>query len=122
AKSLAALPLIDEAFRSGEISYSKVRAMTRCATPDNEAHLLQVAQHGTAQHVEKLVRKYTWAKRLNEPQQDKAQYEAREFSWYHDDDGMVIFKGRLPAAEGAAFLQAMEVVLQAVDRKDTAME
>src|SRR5690606_13288576 len=48
AKALAALPLIDEAFRSGEISYSKVRAMTRCATPDNEAHLLQVAQHGTA--------------------------------------------------------------------------
>jgi hypothetical protein len=34
------------------ISYSKVRAMTRAAaTPENEAHLLQVARHGTAQHV-----------------------------------------------------------------------
>ena len=38
--------------------------MTRAATPENEAHLLQVARHGTAQHVEKLVRKFARASRL----------------------------------------------------------
>ncbi len=40
AKSLSALPAIDEAFRCGTISYSKVRAMTRSATPENEQMLL----------------------------------------------------------------------------------
>lgn len=56
ARCLATLPLIDAAFRSGTISYSKVRAMTRSAIPENEAHLLQMAMHGATQHVEKLVR------------------------------------------------------------------
>jgi hypothetical protein len=118
ALCLATLPLIDAAFSTGVISYSKVRAMTRAATPENEAHLLQVARHGTAQHVEKLVRKFARASRLNEPQHEKSQYEAREFSWYHDDDGMVVFKGRLPAAEGAAFLKAMEVLVQTTGQQE----
>jgi hypothetical protein len=58
AKSLEQLPQINAAFASGAISYSKVRAMTRSATPQNEAILLNIARHGTAQHVEMLVRKH----------------------------------------------------------------
>lgn len=111
AKCLAALPLIDAAFASGVISYSKVRAMTRAATPENEAHLLQVAQHGTATHVEKLVRKFARASRLVDRQHEQREYEAREFCWHRDDDGMLVFHGRLPAAEGAAFVKAMEVLV-----------
>jgi len=111
AKCLAALPLIDAAFSTGVISYSKVRAMTRAATPENEAHLLQVATHGTASHVEKLVRKFARASRLTDSRHAQREYEAREFCWYHDDDGMLVFRGRLPAAEGAAFVKAMEVLV-----------
>ncbi len=114
AKCLATLPLIDAAFSTGVISYSKVRAMTRAATPENEAHLLQVARHGTAQHVEKLVRKFARASRLADPQHDQRQYETREFCWYHEDDGMLVFKGRLPAAEGAAFMKAMDALVRNV--------
>ena len=40
ARCLPALSLIPEAFATGEISYSKVRAMTRIANPENEARLL----------------------------------------------------------------------------------
>jgi hypothetical protein len=40
----------------GAISYAKVRALTRVATPDNEAALLDFAQAGTAAQVERLVR------------------------------------------------------------------
>ena len=36
ARSLPDLPLIDEAFSTCKISYSKVRAMTRVANPDLE--------------------------------------------------------------------------------------
>ncbi|MDP7455563.1 MAG: DUF222 domain-containing protein [Gammaproteobacteria bacterium] len=114
AKCLESLPLIDQAFSTGAISYSKVRAMTRTATPDNEDYLLDIARHGTAQHVETLVRKYQRAKRLNAACPDKTQYEAREFSWYYDDDGMLVFKGKLPAEDGALFLKAMDRVLQSI--------
>jgi hypothetical protein len=36
AHALKDLPLISEAFRRGELSYSKVRAMTRIADANNE--------------------------------------------------------------------------------------
>ena len=48
ARSLESLLRISEAFRSGQVSYSKVRAMTRVATPENETYLLNIAHHGTA--------------------------------------------------------------------------
>ena len=34
ARALEELPLISDAFRQGKVSYSKVRAMTRVATPE----------------------------------------------------------------------------------------
>ena len=58
ARALEGLPKISEAFRRGEVSYSKVRAMTRVATPETEDVLLNVAVYGTASHVERLVRKF----------------------------------------------------------------
>jgi hypothetical protein len=42
AHALKELPRISEKFRQGEVSYSKVRAMTRVATEKNEAYLLVV--------------------------------------------------------------------------------
>jgi len=118
AKCLSNFPKIEEAFRTGTLSYSKVRAMTRCATPENEAFLLMFAQHGTAQHVENLVRKHQWAKRLQDPKQDEAQYEAREFKWYYDEDGMFVFQGKLTPEDGAVFLKAMEAWFDVVNRND----
>ena len=56
AHALACLPLIDDALACGQISYSKVRAMTRVATPENEANLLQIALHSTAAQLEKTCR------------------------------------------------------------------
>lgn len=72
ARALPGLPLIREAFRSGMISYSKVRAMTRVATPDNEAFLLEIAHHGTALHVEKTVRNFRRHQRLELLKRDQA--------------------------------------------------
>ena len=52
AHALAELPTISEAFRDGQVSYSKVRAMTRVATPENEQNLLVIAQAASAQSAE----------------------------------------------------------------------
>jgi hypothetical protein len=113
AKSLQQLPAIDEAFRTGTISYSKVRAMTRSATPGNEQMLLQVALHGTAQHVEQLVRKYRRAESLTDDCRDQSRYAARELTCFFDDDGMLVLRGRMTPEDGAVFMKAMDAMVEA---------
>ena len=54
AKALPSLPLVSAALQRGAISYAKVRALTRVATPENEGVLLDFAVAGTAAHVERL--------------------------------------------------------------------
>src|ERR1700730_18065983 len=56
ARALGTLPLLAEALGRGELSYAKVRALTRVATPETEARLLAVGRAGTAAHVERIVR------------------------------------------------------------------
>ena len=51
AHALKSLPGISSAFASGELSYSKVRSLTRIAHRDNESDLLTFALRHTASHV-----------------------------------------------------------------------
>ena len=57
-RALAALPAIRSAFAAGEISYSKVRAITRMATPALEASLVEMARYATAAQLELIVREH----------------------------------------------------------------
>ena len=66
ARALPELPLLSGALQRGEISYAKVRALTRIATPANEERLLAVAYHGTAAQVERLVRAWRRCDRVEE--------------------------------------------------------
>ena len=77
ARALTELPLLSEALAKGELGYSKVRALTRIATSENEADLLNIGLHGTAQHVEKFVRLHRRAKRAEETERAEAQHESR---------------------------------------------
>ena len=67
AHALDDLPQITDAFREGELSYSKVRAITRIATWDTEDELIELAQATTAEHVAKLVRARRQADQLSAP-------------------------------------------------------
>jgi hypothetical protein len=58
ARALGKLPAIDGAFRKGQLSYAKVRALTRVATPQNELHLLEMALVATGAQLERLCRGY----------------------------------------------------------------
>src|SRR5256885_3696668 len=48
ARALGTLPLLAGALGRGELSYAKVRALTRVATPGTEARLLGGGRAGTA--------------------------------------------------------------------------
>ena len=56
ARALGTLPRLAQALARGELSYAKVRALTRVATPETEERLLAVGRAGTADHVERIVR------------------------------------------------------------------
>jgi len=66
ARALDGLPGINEAFEKGELSFSKVRAMTRVATSLNEPYLLMIAEYGTAQHMEKVVKSFRTVSRYED--------------------------------------------------------
>ncbi len=112
AKALADLPKIDKGLSAGELSYSKVRAMTRVADESNEDYLMMIAKHGTAHHVEKLVSKYRSAKRAQDAALAEEQYCDRELSHYYDHDGCLVVKARLPAEQGALIVKALEMAMQ----------
>ena len=46
ARALGALPQLAQALARGELSYAKIRALTRVATPETEARLLAVGRGG----------------------------------------------------------------------------
>ncbi len=108
ARALAALPLISAAMRRGEVSYSKVRALTRVATPENEGRLLEFATAGSASHVERLIRSWRRVDRIQEAERDSAHRWHRSLVTYTDADGMLVVRGRLDPETGAAFVRALE--------------
>ena len=109
ALALKTLPLITEAFRSGEISYSKVRALTRVATPEHEALLLETALSCTASQVERIVRGCRRIEASRDDTDDVAlNRDARYFECFWDEDGNLVFRGRLPAKQGALVKVALE--------------
>jgi hypothetical protein len=98
--------------RRGEISYSKVRALTRIATAANEQDLLDFARAGTAAHVERLVRGKRRVDRIANG--EKRLHAARYLRAYTDEDGMVVVTGRLAPEAGAALLRALDAGVEAL--------
>ena len=105
AHRLAELPLLDEAFRRGELSYSKLRAMTRVATADNENALLDLARNSTAAQLERICRYYRQARH---PDSRSADDDRRWVVARQTDDGMVSIQLRLRPDEAARVMRALE--------------
>jgi hypothetical protein len=108
---LESLPKISAAMSRGELSYSKVRALTRVATPPFEDVLLNVALNGTTHHVETLVRQFRRVQEVEELSREARQYAQRRLTYFHDDDGSLVVKLQLPAEAGALLLKALEAAL-----------
>ena len=111
ARALADLPLLSDALRRGRISYSKVRAVTRVATPDTEQTLLDVALAGTAAHVEQVARAWRRVDGTAEAADDRRRHASRVLHTWVDDDGMVVIRGRLAPEVGAVVRRALEAAL-----------
>jgi predicted alpha/beta hydrolase family esterase len=101
ARELGGVPLIRAAFERGELSYSKVRAVCRVATAENETEWVELARHATAVQLERMttdVRRVAIAE-----QHDTAirQLEERSLTVGWTDLGMMRLTATLPPETGA---------------------
>ena len=108
ARALGDLPRLSAAMRRGTISYSKVRAITRVATPATEERLLDFARCATAAHVERLVRAWRRVDRNADAEDDRRRHEHRHLDIWTDEDGMLVVRGRLSPEVGAVLQRALE--------------
>src|SRR5438093_8878946 len=113
ARALGSLPRLADALARGELSYAKVRALTRVATPETEERLLAVGRAGTACHVERIVRGWRRVDQLAEARETARRHKSRALHVYQDEDGMVVIRGRLTPEAGAALLQAIGAAREA---------
>jgi len=95
AHALADLPQISAAMKRGALSFSKVRAITRVATPATETRLLDLALSATAAQVERFTRAWRRVDRAVAAEETAQRHLHRQLDVWIDDDGMVVFRGRL---------------------------
>ena len=114
AHALAGLPKIAASMSRGELSYSKVRAVTRVACEATEDTFLMIALHGTAHHVERLVSGYRRAQEAEELSREARQHTNRGVTYSFDEDGSLVLKARLPALQGAMLIKALDAAMETI--------
>jgi Domain of unknown function (DUF222)/HNH endonuclease len=104
ARRLAELPLVHEAFARGELSYAKVRSLTRVATERSEEELLELARHLTASQLDRAVGAYRRVTAAEANEVEDLAYVG--YSW--DPDGSLVVRARLAPEQGALFVRGLE--------------
>ncbi|MFN8151218.1 MAG: DUF222 domain-containing protein [Solirubrobacterales bacterium] len=113
ARALDELPRIASEFRRGALSYSKVRALTRAATPEMEEELLTLAAEATAAQLERILSGY---RRALDPDASGPSAFKRHVATRWEEDGTLSIRANLPAEEGALLLKALDIARESVWR------
>ena len=108
ARALGELPLLSEAMKLGQLSYSKVRALTRIARPDTEESLVDLGRTATAGHIERVVRAWRRADRTVEAHDDELRDAASHLATHIDENGMFVIRGRLAPDVGEVLVKALD--------------
>jgi hypothetical protein len=117
ARRLRDCPKIAAALESGEISVDKADAISRIASAETEDMLVDWARHGLASQLHRVVSGYRRARRADGDAPDK-DHLLRYLSYYFDDDGSFLLKGRLSAEDGTVVAKALDATLDAMWKRD----
>ncbi|MFC9978853.1 HNH endonuclease [Gordonia sp. NPDC127522] len=104
AKALRELPMIRTAFGEGRLTYSKVRALTRVATPEREQELVNLALSATASQLDRAVRAMGQIDRNRGVEEESRPPVESTGRWKWNDDGSLSVSLRLSPLDGARFL------------------
>ena len=110
ARALWDLPQIEEAFRRGDVSYSKVRALTRVATEKNETDLLDYALQVSAAQLESYCRRLRNGDAEASALDARRLHEGRSLVRHLREDGSGTLSVELPQADLELVLKALELV------------
>ena len=95
-----------DAFANGDLSYTKIRTLTRVATPDNETELVELAKSVPASDLGRAIA--AWPQRNGEPEAlERYQHRRRSVSWCNEPDGMLRFTVRLPPLASGTLIAAL---------------
>ncbi|MCU1397895.1 MAG: hypothetical protein JWN62_1004 [Acidimicrobiales bacterium] len=106
AHALDRLPQFAVAMQSGQLSYAKVRSITRIASEPNADWLLQFALGSTSNHVERMVSAYRRSEVTAEDAEQRA-FEDRSMRLRLDGDSVVTTL-RLPVEAGSVFIECVD--------------
>lgn len=117
ARALRELPRTKVAFGRGELSFSKVRAISRVATGETEAELVDIALNAPAAHVERLTAGLRKVLRQEKEgrgpapvgevdDRDDPPAQTLQWRWDEETDELVVW-GRFGAADGRVLLAAL---------------
>ena len=111
ARALRDLPVTRTEFGAGRLSYAKVRALTRIATPATEADLAELAGPMTANQLERFARAHRQVSSVD----DAAARVRRRLAWRIEEDGSLSGTFRLPPLQGAVLLKALRAAAGDLD-------
>ena len=109
-EALQELPLTPAAFSKGELTFTKVRALTRVATPASEEKLLELAMVLTASQLERALRAF---RRLRS-EDARETHELEYVDYYWEEDGSLYLRARLPAEDGTLLVRALDAARERV--------
>ncbi|MEX2471579.1 MAG: DUF222 domain-containing protein [Gemmatimonadota bacterium] len=118
AHALERLPEIARSMERGELSFSKVRALTRVATPENEPELLPYALSVSAAGLERFVRSWREIDGEDPAARERRLHARRTFSVFPGEDGLYVVRGRLTPEVAAVLMRAVEAASDALYRED----
>jgi hypothetical protein len=119
AMALYDLPLCSAAFSAGDLSYSKARALSRCANRRNETELLDYSLHATAAQVDGYCQQLRNAQRRQSASDANRAHNARYLRRFVHDDGSITLSAQLPKETGERVMKAIEMAVAALTTEAT---
>ncbi|EIV94995.1 HNH endonuclease signature motif containing protein [Frankia sp. QA3] len=118
ARALQTLPQITATFARGEISYSKVRAITRIAAPDTETEWAREAVRCSTRELERLVSLQSKIKSDGENDREKngGRKDSVRCSWRWNEDGTFSLTAHLDPERGAVVAKALAMAVSSLDQ------
>lgn len=123
-RKLRTLPITTALFRAGQLTWSKIRVLTRVADDENEAGLCHAALDASVSQLERLCEDYRWQKDNDDANSDSdndrgmKQWEARSFTWGTASNGNTNIRLSLPPEYAQAFLKSVEQSLAQMDASE----
>lgn len=123
-RKLRTLPITTALFRAGQLTWSKIRLLTRVADDENEAGLCHAALDASVSQLERICEDYRWQKDNNDANSDSdndrsmKQWEARSFTWGTASNGNTNIRLSLPPEYAQAFLKSIEQSLAQMDASE----